>query len=146
MELSEETKQVVLTFPEPFKSAALSLDFNFDYKIKEGSPYNDHYLLKEWGYKIVTGGDCACYIEGENCWLNPTSWGDWGSVFLNEKDENTKAIDLFCKMYKTGIIKLWRIRKYIDGKCYDYDDAKKEWQTYDGEKWVKCDNPLNKTK
>lgn len=44
-------------------------------------------------------------------------------------------------MIEEGIIILWRIRTYINGDVFDYEDGY-GWKTYDKEKWwTMCESP-----
>lgn len=131
-------------FPEPFRSVVLSgYGFSIDYRSD-----TDHEYLKEHGYTIHMGSDCANYVVGLG-YLNATSYGNWGTLHSgNGKYDNVKeyrkALDVFCDMFKERVITLWRICMYIDKVGYDYDEDTKRWTKYDSEKkeWVECDNPL----
>ena len=137
-------KEIIDTFPEPFRSAAKRERLNFDYKLNPGK--NDHEYLKRLGYEPFMGRDCSYYIK-ELRNLNPTSYGDWGSVYNNSEediiDDVNKSFYMFCKMYEDGIVKLWRISLYMNGINYTYDDEDGNWLKYEDKDWRRCNNPLS---
>ena len=51
---------------------------------------------------------------------------------------------MFLDMFKKGIIKLWRIRTYVNGVMTDYNGN--DWSHYDKEmnEWVGCKDPYSK--
>jgi len=139
------TKEIVLTFPEPFKSAVKYGNFNIDYKLHEGK--SDHKWLEENGYELWMGSDCTYNVDGLPN-LNATSYGDWGSVY-NHHYDNEETLDGFCKsfcefcrMYEEGIVKLWRIRIYIDEITYDYNHDAQKWKMYENYEWKDCTSPF----
>lgn len=140
-----ENADIIKMLPEPFRGALKSKEsIYFDYKVDNKS---DHTYLKERGYELCWGADCSCYIRGLNGFY-PSSYG-WGTFYFNKKDskDNDKVFDLFCQMYKEGIIKLWRIGFYKENKKYDcveqynYEDG--HWRKNDVFKgWIDCVNPF----
>lgn len=132
-------EEIANKFPSPFKEAILFGDFSIDYKLHKGK--SDHTWLKNHGYTTKMGGDCSYYVENVN-WLNATSYGDWGSVYVHNKKLNVKCFELFLQMYEEGILYPWRIRVYINKEPYDYDDEAKTWKTYTGKSWITCDSPF----
>ena len=137
-------KEIIETFEEPFRSTALSCDiFSFDYKLNEGK--NDHRYLKKHGYHCHMGDDCSYYVDGLKN-LSPTSYGDWGTIFNLFDEEKTegynKSFCEFCKMYEEGIVKLWRMRTFINSITYYYNDEEKTWKKCENFEWRECDNPL----
>lgn len=141
-----QIKEIINSFPEPFKSAVKISGFKFDYVLNEGK--SDHKYLENQGYELYMGGDCSYYVKGLPN-LNATSYGDWGTIFSSLfKEEKTidgyyKSFYIFCKMYEEGIIKLWRIHFYLDSVSYTYDDKIKKWKKYEEDSgWIDCENPL----
>ena len=127
---------------EPFKTVIEHItenDANIDYRTKNAA---DHEFLRKKGYERWMGSDCSYNVNGLPG-LSASSYGDWGSYF-HTFDKDNEALNVFLEMYEEGIIMPWRIRIYIDGQCYDYDDNSGEWTTYDRtiEKWVVCENPV----
>ena len=138
-------QEIINRFPEPFKSATKLNSFSFDYKLNPGK--DDHDFLKSQGYELFMGGDSAFYVRGLSN-LNATSYGDWGTVYSDNFDEETiqgycKSFYEFCRMYDEGIIRLLRITIYIDSIHYTYNDNIKSWQRYVNKTWEECENPLN---
>lgn len=137
-------KEIIDTFPEPFRTATKLERINFDYKLNPAK--NDHEYLKRLGYEPFMGRDCSYYIK-ELINLNPTSYGDWGSVYKNSEEDIidgvNKSFYMFCKMYEDGIVKLWRISLYMNGINYTYDDEDGYWLKYEDNDWRKCNNPLS---
>lgn len=146
----DENDKIIKTLPEPYRSAfkaknslkyqSLSIDFRVNRK-KDSSP-DDHIWLEERGYEIEGSSDSYYFIKGLYG-FNPSSYG-WGTFNLNSSN---KTLDLFCQMYKEGIIKPFRIGFYMKNKEYDcseeyhYEDGR--WRKYDVSKgWIDCFNPL----
>jgi len=137
-------EEIISKFPEPFRSVVCSgYNFSIDYRSDA-----DHKYLKEHGYTIHMGGDCSNYVE-ELKYLNATSYGNWGTLYsgngeYDDTENYMKCLDVFCDMVKKGIVRLWRIRMYIDKVAYNYDGDTKRWTKYDSEKkeWVECENPF----
>lgn len=141
----EEIKEITKNWKEPFKSVVNYPRFSIDYHLNDGM--DDHEWLKDRGYELYMGGDCAYYIKGIFSLL-ATSYGDWGSCYVDE-DTLDKGFELFLQMYKDGVVKLWRIHIYLDDKqgkpqSYYYNDEYGVWETYDNKfsEWIECDNPL----
>lgn len=141
----EEIKEITKDWKEPFKSVVNYPRFSIDYHLNDGM--NDHEWLEDRGYELYMGCDCAYYIIGIYSLL-ATSYGDWGSCYVNE-DTLDEGFELFLQMYKDGVVKLWRIHIFLDDKQgepqhYSYNDEYGVWETYDNKfsKWIECDNPL----
>ena len=114
----------------------------FDYKLNDGQ--YDHQYLEKHGYHCLIGSDCSCYVKGFGN-LNPTSYGNWGSLFTfpeEEVDGYSKSFHVFCGMYEEGVIRMWRIGFYIDSIEYVYDDDQKAWKKRENYEWKSCENPL----
>lgn len=128
-------EELVNSLPEPWKSVA-SWGGSIDYKSRGG----DHRYVEERGYKSHMNSDCSYSADGLKG-FSLTSYGDWGTFFVNWADE--EAYGYFVDMYQKGIINLWRARVYVDGQGYDYE-IDHGWTTYDKElgAWVNCQNPL----
>lgn len=75
----------------------------------------DHQYLNDLGFETRENSDCSFSVLGLPG-ISPTSWGNWGTLYLRDADDNT--ILIFEKMYKQGIIKLWRSHK-ITEKGYE---------------------------
>ena len=53
-----------------------------------------------------------------------------------------KKKEMFLDMFEKGIIHLWRIRAYRQGKMFDYADGK--WKTCTSSAgWIECQEPYN---
>ena len=127
--------------PEPFNTA-LKRKATIDYIVQcESDGVPDHNYVRDLGYKVVSKSDCtyeAAGLEG----LTLSGYGNWGSLFpMFSDDESVKA---FIDMYKKGIIQLWRIRDYVDGKRYNYSIGDR-WTVFDTDtrKYVECNCPYN---
>ena len=137
-------KEIISKFSEPFRSVLRSgYVFSIDYMSD-----TDHEYLREHGYTIQMGADCSNYVN-ELKYLNATSYGNWGTLYsgngeYDDADNYIKCLDVFCDMFKKEIVRLWRIRVYIDKVAYNYDGDIERWTKYDSEKkeWVECKNPF----
>lgn len=139
------TEEIIYTFPEPFRTAAKQARFSFDYTLKEGM--NDHEWLKGHGYEAHMANDCSFYVKNLPN-LSPTSYGDWGTIFVGlfddeVKDGYEKSFSVFCQMYDEGVVLLWRITIYIDKIHYVYNEHNKTWAKYENKSWRNCKNPLS---
>jgi hypothetical protein len=85
-------------------------------------------------------GDCSYSAPGLKG-FSLSSYGDWGTFYSSWADE--KERDMFLDMFNQRIIKLWRIRAYVNGTTYDYDDTGEDWTMYDKEmeQWIDCSTP-----
>ena len=78
--------------------------------------------------------------------LSLSSYGDWGTIFVDWANDNVKKI--FLDMCNEGIIVPWRVRKYVrEGKdvtTYDFDE--RGWMKHDKQlkKWVETESPYIK--
>ncbi len=126
----------------PFKEAFENGD-SIDYELAPGAKKNDHTIVKEMGYETKMHSDCSYSAKGLPG-LSLSSYGDWGTIYVDDANDVVKK--LFLDMCAENIIRPWRVRTYVDGNCYDYDNNDKTWITYDEEqeKWVKTDSPYTK--
>lgn len=126
---------------EPFKTVFEHIDEN-DASIDYKAVGDDHAFLRKRGYELWMGSDCSYFVKGLSG-LSASSYGDWGT-YLHTLDKNNEALNIFLEMYEEGIIEPWRIRIYIDGQHYDYNDDSEKWSTHDRTtgKWVDCENPM----
>lgn len=128
----------------PFKEAFENGD-SIDYKLVEGAKKTDHTFVKELGYESHMNSDCS-YSAAGLPGLSLSSYGDWGTIFVDWADDNVKKI--FLDMCNGGIITPWRVRTYIrEGKdvtTYDYDE--RGWTKHDNKlgKWVSTKSPYTK--
>ena len=124
----------------PFKEAFENGD-SIDYKLVKGAEKTDHDVVKEMGYKINMNSDCSFTSSGLPG-LSLSSYGDWGTIHVNWTDDNVKKI--FLDMCNEGIITPWRVRVYVKGVMYDYDE--RVWTKYDDKlgKWVLTESPYTK--
>ena len=124
---------------EPFKTAFLA-GSSIDYKVVSNT-INDHKYVEKYGYHSQMNSDCSCSAPG--LWgFSLSSYGSWGTVYTSDLD--TEGKDIFFGMLKEGIIKLWRIRAYINGDTFDYEDGK-GWETYDKVLgWHECQCPYDR--
>lgn len=125
---------------EPFRTAYQNGD-SIDYKIDPTGKVTDHNYVKKYGYTSKMNDDCSYSAHGLKG-FSLSSYGSWGTVYTSDLD--TKGKDIFFGMLNDGIIKLWRIRTYINGNTFDYEDGK-GWETYDKESgWHECECPYEK--
>ena len=128
----------------PFKEAFESGD-SIDYKLVPGAKKTDHTFIKELGYESKMHSDCSYSAPGLPG-LSLSSYGDWGTIFVDWADDNVKKI--FLDMCNEGIITPWRVRKYVrEGKNtvpYDFDE--RGWMKHSEElgKWVETESPYKK--
>jgi hypothetical protein len=128
----------------PFKEAFENGD-SIDYKLVEGAKKTDHTFVKELGYESKMHSDCSYSALGLPG-LSLSSYGDWGTIFVDWADDNVKKI--FLDMCNEEIITPWRVRTYIrEGKdvtTYDYDE--RGWTKHDKQlgKWVSTKSPYTK--
>lgn len=138
----KEIDRIIATMPEPFKSVIQMDNFSIDYKTRECV---DHTFLNKRGYDLIFGADCSYYVRGLSG-INPSSYGDWGTI--RDLGKNTEALGLFLEMYEKGLVELWRIRIYLPnekGKKQQYEYTDKDgWSTYDinQKKWIKTEQPF----
>lgn len=125
---------------EPFKTAFLS-GSSIDYKVVPNT-IGDHKYVEKYGYYSEMHSDCSYSAPGLHG-FSLSSYGSWGTVYTSDLDAEGK--DIFFGMLKEGIIKLWRIRAYVNGDTFDYMDGK-GWKTYDKEiGWHECQCPYNRS-
>ena len=128
----------------PFKEAFERGD-SIDYKSVPGSRRSDHDVAREMGYEPHMNSDCS-YSAAGLPGLSLTSYGDWGTIFVDWANKTVKK--MFLDMCNEGIIVPWRVRTYIhEGKdviTYDYDE--RGWTKYDKtiSKWVSTTSPYTK--
>ena len=128
----------------PFKEAFERGD-SIDYKSVPGSRRSDHDVVREMGYEPHMNSDCSYSASGLPG-LSLTSYGDWGTIFVDWANKTVKK--MFLDMCNEGIIVPWRVRTYIhEGKdviTYDYDE--RGWTKYDKtiSKWVSTTSPYTK--
>ena len=143
-------REVINKFPEPFKSTVEKVEnFVFDYTLNEAK--NDHDYLKECGYGITIRDDYSYNMTQLKNLFPSGYYGEWGTVYNDAYPEEMidgycQSFYEFCKMYDEGIVKLWRIRAYIDRTPYTYDDRKKTWEKFENDEWKECGNPMEKEK
>ena len=125
------------TLPHPFDKAFERGD-NIDYRCKG----TDNEYVKNLGYTVHMGSDCSCYAPGFKG-FSLSSYGDWGSVFVDDFDE--KSEEIFFDMYSKGIIQLWRITAYIKdehGNVIHYTYDENGWEKHDENLgWISCPAP-----
>lgn len=125
---------------EPFRTAYQNGD-SIDYQTNPNSKIGDHSYVEKYGYHAEMHSDCSYSAPGLRG-FSLSSYGNWGTVYTRDLDDEGK--DIFFGMLEEGIIKLWRIRTYINGDIFDYEDGK-GWQTYDKEiGWYHCKSPYEK--
>ena len=126
---------------EPFRTAYQRGD-SIDYQIDPSSKVTDHSYVKKYGYTSKMNDDCSYSAKGLKG-FSLSSYGNWGTVYPGDLDDEGKEI--FFNMIEENIIKLWRIRAYINGDSFDYVDGG-DWTTYDKENgWIKCSCPYNRS-
>lgn len=128
--------------PYPF-DYAFEHEHSIDYKCQDGK---DHAFVRGFGYESKMNSDCSCSAPGL-AGFSLSSYGDWGT-FFGWADGNSRKI--FLDMYERGIIKLWRIRAYLNDEkgevqTYDYEEGY-GWRTVSKEthKWSQCEDPFKK--
>jgi hypothetical protein len=127
---------------EPFRTAYQRGD-SIDYQIDTSSKVTDHSYVKKYGYASKMNDDCSYSAKGLKG-FSLSSYGNWGTVYPEDFDEIGKEI--FFNMIEENIIKLWRIRAYINGDSFNYVDGG-DWTTYDkgkGSGWINCSCPYKK--
>lgn len=125
---------------EPFKTAFLA-GSSIDYKTNPNSKIGDHGYVEKYGYTAEMHSDCSYSAPGLHG-FSLSSYGNWGTVHTSDLDDEGKEI--FFNMIEENIIKPWRIRAYVKGDWFDYEDGK-GWQTYDKESgWISCSSPYKK--
>ena len=126
---------------EPFRTAYQNGD-SIDYQTNPHSKIGDHGYVEKYGYHSDMHNDCSYSAPGLHG-FSLSSYGNWGTVYTSDLD--TEGKDIFFGMLKEGIIKLWRIRAYINGDIFDYEDGK-GWQSYDKVLgWHECQCPYNRS-
>lgn len=124
---------------EPFKTAFLA-GSSIDYKTNPNSKIGDHSYVEKYGYYSEMHGDCSYSAPGLHG-FSLSSYGDWGTVHTSDLDDEGKEI--FFNMIEENIIKPWRIRAYVKGDCFDYEDGD-GWKTYNKEiGWHECECPYD---
>lgn len=124
------------SLPYPFNAAFDNGD-SIDYHTHGG----DHDYVIDLGYEPEMLSDCSYHAKGLNG-FSLSSYGDWGTFYPDWASEKEK--EMFLDMFEKGIIKLWRIRAYVNGVTTDYDGN--DWSHYDKEHgWVGCEDPYKKT-
>ncbi len=128
--------------PYPF-DYAFEHECSIDYKCQGGK---DHAFVRGFGYESKMNSDCSYSAPGL-AGFSLSSYGDWGT-FFGWADGNSRKI--FLDMYERGIIKLWRIRAYLNDEkgevqTYDYEEGY-GWRTVNKEtyKWSQCEDPFKK--
>lgn len=125
---------------EPFRTAYQNGD-SIDYKTNPNSKIGDHKYVEKYGYYSEMHSDCSYSAPGLHG-FSLSSYGDWGTVYTRELDDEGKEI--FFNMIEENIIKPWRIRAYVKGDCFDYEEGK-GWKTYNKESgWYECECPYKK--
>lgn len=128
----------------PFKEAFENGD-SIDYKLVPGAKKTDHTFIRELGYESKMHSDCSYSAPGLPG-LSLSSYGDWGTIFVDWADDNVKKI--FLDMCNEGIITPWRVRKYVrEGKNtvpYDYDERGWTKHSEEFKKWVETESPYKK--
>ena len=128
----------------PFKEAFESGD-PIDYKLIPGAKKTDHDFIRELGYESKMNSDCSYSAPGLPG-LNLSSYGDWGTIYVDWADDNVKKI--FLDMCDEGIIVPWRVTKYVrEGKdVTTYYFNKRGWLKHDKQlrKWVEVESPYIK--
>ena len=124
------------SLPYPF-NAAFDRGDTIDYNTN-GS---DHDYVRNLGYEPEMLSDCSYQAKGLNG-FSLSSYGDWGTFYTKLASEKEK--EMFLDMFEKGIIKLWRIRAYVNGVMTNYNEN--EWSHYDKEigGWVGCKDPYMK--
>ena len=126
---------------EPFRSAYQRGD-SIDYQIDPSSKVTDHSYVKKYGYTSKMNDDCSYSAKGLKG-FSLSSYGNWGTVYPEYFNKIGKEI--FFNMIEENIIKLWRIRAYVNGDSFDYVDGY-GWKTYDKELgWHECQCPYNRS-
>ena len=125
------------SLPYPF-NIAFDRGDSIDYHRSGWPKESDHDDVKDLGYEPEMLSDCSYHAEGLNG-FSLSSYGDWGTFHTNWASEKEK--EMFLDMFEKGIIKLWRIRAYLNGVTTDYDGN--DWSHYDKEirRWVSCKDP-----
>ena len=125
------------SLPYPF-NIAFDRGDSIDYHLSGWPKESDHDYVKDLGYETEMLSDCSYHAKGLNG-FSLSSYGDWGTFHTNWASEKEK--EMFLDMFEKGIIKLWRIRAYVNGVTTDYDGN--DWSHYDKEirRWVSCKDP-----
>ena len=125
---------------EPFRTAYQNGD-SIDYQTNPNSKIGDHSYVEKYGYSPEMHSDCSYSAPGLHG-FSLSSYGNWGTVYTRDLDDEGKEI--FFNMIEENIIKPWRIRAYVKGDCFDYEDGD-GWKTYDKELgWINCSSPYKK--
>ena len=139
--------------PYPFNRAFEDRN-SIDYKVTPGSKQGtDHEYVRKLGYEPEMYGDCT-YGAKDLPGFSLSSYGDWGTFYVDWATDKGK--EMFLDMYEKGIIKLWRIRKYVSKIlpiskekivfCFDYTEDG-GWKKYNGEKWIdNAEDPYKEVK
>lgn len=126
---------------EPFRTAYQNGN-SIDYKTNPNSKIGDHSYVEKYGYYPEMHSDCSYSAPGLHG-FSLSSYGDWGTVYTKDLDDEGKEI--FFNMIEENIIKPWRIRAYVKGDCFDYEDGH-GWKTYDKELgWYNCKSPYDRS-
>lgn len=126
---------------EPFRTAYQNGD-SIDYQTNPNSKIGDHSYVEKYGYYSEMHSDCSYSAPGLHG-FSLSSYGNWGTVYTRDLDDEGKEI--FFNMIKENIIKPWRIRTYINGDTFDYEDGD-GWKTYNKELgWYKCQCPYDRS-
>lgn len=126
---------------EPFRTAYQNGD-SIDYQTNPNSKIGDHSYVEKYGYHSEMHSDCSYSVPGLRG-FSLSSYGNWGTVYTSDLDDEGKEI--FFNMIEENIIKPWRIRAYVKGDCFDYEDGD-GWKTYDKESgWHKCQCPYDRS-
>ena len=81
---------------------------SIDYRVKESCA--DHKYIKDnYGFEIKMNYDCTFTCK-ELPGLSLSSYGDWGTLYLDGK-EGSLSQKIFDEMINKGIIFIWRINK-----------------------------------
>jgi hypothetical protein len=124
---------------EPFRTAYQNGN-SIDYQTNPNSKVSDHEYVEKYGYSPEMHSDCSYSAPGLHG-FSLSSYGNWGTVFTRDLDDEGKEI--FFNMIEENIIRPWRIRAYVKGDCFDYEDGD-GWKTYDNELgWIYCPSPYN---
>ena len=125
---------------EPFRTA-YSNGASIDYKVNRNT-IGDHKYVEKYGYNSEMNGDCSYSALGLHG-FSLSSYGNWGTVYTRDLDDVGR--DIFFNMIKDSIIELWRIRTYINGDTFDYEEGK-GWEAYNkGLGWYGCKSPYDRS-
>ena len=128
-------KKMKNNLPYPF-NIAFDRGDSIDYYTNGG----DHDYVKDLGYEPEMLSDCSYHAKG----LNGFSLSSYGEGVFYPDWAGEKEKEMFLDMFEKRVIKLWRIRAYVNGAMAYY--CENEWSHYDKEmnRWVDCKDPYKK--